>query len=175
MRSRDFHHKRAQKTQADREWRAYRDLRNKTTSLIRKSKRECYSHVINANKKNSGKLWKALKSAVSTSTKNPSIGSLETESSVTSELQEIAQRFAKYFHTAMMKIWQTVQRAVCILPMKKSQDQRTFRLSVIKEGYVCKELKKIKTSKSTGLVNIPTRLLKDGADALAKPLSVLMN
>ena len=59
--------------------------------------------------------------------------------------------------------------------MQKSQDQRTFRLSVIKEGYVCKELKKIKTSKSTSLVNIPARLLKDGADALAKPPSVLMN
>ena len=175
MRSRDFHHKRAQKTQADREWRAYRDLRNKTTSLIRKSKREYYSHVINANKKDSGKLWKALKSAISTSTKNPSIGSLETESSVTSEPHEIDQGFAKYFHTAIMKIRQTVQRAVCFLPMQKSQDQRTFRLSVIKEGYVCKELKKIKTSKSTGQVNIPARLLKDGADALAKPLSVLMN
>ena len=146
MRSRDFHHKRAQKTQADREWRAYRDLRNKTTSLIRKSKREYYSHVINANKRDSGKLWKALKSAVSTSTKNPSIGSLETESSVTSEPREIAQGFAKYFHTAIMKIRQTVQRAACFLPMQKSQDQRTFRLSVIKEGYFCKELKKIKTS-----------------------------
>ena len=59
--------------------------------------------------------------------------------------------------------------------MQKSQDKRTFRLLVIKEGYVCKELKKIKTSKSTGLVNIPARLLKDGADALAKPPPVLMN
>ena len=108
MRSRDFHHKRAQKTQADREWRAYRDLRNKTTSLIRKSKREYYSHVINANKKDSGILWKALKSAISTSTKNPRIGSLETESSVTSEPDEIAQGFAKYFHTVIMKIRQTI-------------------------------------------------------------------
>ena len=149
MRSHDFHHKRAQKTQADREWRAYRYLKNKTTSLIRKSKCEYYSHVINANKKDSGKLWKALKSAISTSTKNPSIGSLDTESSVTSEPHEIAQGFAKYFHRAIMKIRQTIQRAICFLPMQKSQEQRTFRLSVIKEGYVCKELKKIKTSKST--------------------------
>ena len=45
MRSRDFHHKRAQKTQADREWRAYRNLRNKTTSFIRKSKRENIIHM----------------------------------------------------------------------------------------------------------------------------------
>ena len=86
---------------------------------------------------------------------------------MTSEPHEIAQGFAKHFHTAIMKIRQTIQRAVCFLHTRKSPDQRTFRLSVIKEDYVCKELKGIKTSKSTGLVNIPARLLKDGADALA--------
>ena len=86
---------------------------------------------------------------------------------MTSEPHEIAQGFAKHFHTAIMKIRQTIQRVVCFLHTRKSPDQRAFRLSVIKEDYVCKELKGIKTSKPTGLVNIPARLLKDGADALA--------
>ena len=40
MRRRDFHHKRAKKTKADHEWITYRDLRNKTTRLIRDSKRD---------------------------------------------------------------------------------------------------------------------------------------
>ena len=47
-----------------------------------------------------------------------------------------------------------------------------FGLSTIND---CKELKRIKTSKSTGLSNIPARLLKDGCNALAKPLAILMN
>ena len=51
----------------------------------------------------------------------------------------------------------------------------TFRLSTIDETFVCDQLMKIKTSKSTGLTNIPARLLKDGCNALAKPLTILMN
>ena len=47
--------------------------------------------------------------------------------------------------------------------------------STISEKFVCKKLKKIKTSKSTGLANTPARLLKDGCNALAKPLAILMN
>ena len=36
-------------------------------------------------------------------------------------------------------------------------------------------LKKVRSSKSTGLTNTPTHLLKDGADVIARPLTVLMN
>ena len=33
----------------------------------------------------------------------------------------------------------------------------------------------MKTSKSTGLSNMPARLLKDGSNVIAKPLTVLLN
>ena len=60
---------------------------------------------------------------------------------------------------------------VCSAPKPNS----TFRLSTIDETFVYDQLKKIKTSESTGLTHIPARLLKDGRNALAKPLTVLMN
>ena len=44
------------------EWNIYKKLRNKTTRLIRDTKRDFYSRVINENKKDSAKLWKTLKS-----------------------------------------------------------------------------------------------------------------
>ena len=50
-----------------------------------------------------------------------------------------------------------------------------FKLSQVSETFVAQELKKLKSNKSTGLHNIPARLLKDGADALAMPLAILMN
>ena len=40
---------------------------------------------------------------------------------------------------------------------------------------VCKALKDLKSKKATGVDGIPGRLLKDGADALASPLSVIFN
>ena len=58
MRKRNFHHKRAQKTKSIDEWKTYKELRNKTTRLIRDTKRDFFSNVINENKKDSAKLWK---------------------------------------------------------------------------------------------------------------------
>ena len=49
----------------------------------------------------------------------------------------------------------------------------TFSLSTVSEEFVCKELKRIKTSKSTGLANIPESFLKDDCNALAKPMAIL--
>ena len=106
--------------------------------------------------------------------KTPSIGSLETVSGLTCELRKIAQGFADYFRTAIVKI----RQHLFFNPITTAQSLETrsvFRLSRVEEDYVCKELKKIKTSKSTGLENIPARLLKDNAVALAKPLTLLMN
>ena len=70
MRTRDFQHKRAQKTKSVLDGTKCKESRNKTTRLIRESKRSYYSEVINANKKDSGKLWKTLKSIISRSKKS---------------------------------------------------------------------------------------------------------
>ena len=142
MRRRDFHHKRAQKTKAEHDWITYRDLRNRTTRLIRDAKRDYYSNIINKNKKDSAKLWKIVKSVISKSKKTSSIGSLETVSGLTCEPRKIAQGFANYFRTGIMKIRQNL----LLHPTTTARSLETrsvFRLSRVEEEYVCKELKKI--------------------------------
>ena len=57
----------------------------------------------------------------------------------------------------------------------RQQIVNSFKFSQISSDFVCSELKKIKANKSTGLLNTPARLLKDGCAAIAKPLTVLMN
>ena len=58
---------------------------------------------------------------------------------------------------------------------RANRSSNNFKLSQVSETFVAKELQKLKSNKSTGLHNIPPRLLKDGADALAMPLAILMN
>ncbi len=170
MRQRNFHHKRAQKTKSTDEWETYKKLRNKTTRLIRDTKRDFYSNVINENKKDSTKLWKTLKTVISNAKKSSSVGYLETAVGLACKPQEIVQGFAQYFYEAVTNIRQNLQSltspVVCSVPKPNS----TFRLSTIDETFVYDQLKKMKTSKSTGLTHIPARLLKDGRNALAKPL-----
>ena len=70
IKERDYHHKKTQKSGSLNEWFTYRKLRNKTTTLIRESKRTYYSNLITENKKDSNKLPKTLKSVISTDKKS---------------------------------------------------------------------------------------------------------
>ena len=50
-----------------------------------------------------------------------------------------------------------------------------LKLQKITVSEVHKALKELKSKKATGIDGIPSRLLKDGADSLASPLSVIFN
>ena len=177
MCKRDYHHKRAQKTKSAEEWLKYKELRNKTTQLIRNSKRNFYSNVIEKNKKDSSKLWKTLNTVTATTTKTSNIELLETDTGVVHDSREISRSFAKYFSSAITTLR---QKLFSVLPTSRLRStsrlaNNIFELSEISETFISKELKTLKTHKSTGLTNVPPRLLKDGADVIAIPLAVLMN
>ena len=146
MRTRDYNHKRAQRTKNSHDWSVYWEFRNKTTKLIRNSKRNYYSDVINTNKKDTAKLWKTLKSAISSTKKSNSVGSLKTSDGLTFEEHEISQSFASYFRTAVSKIRENMP-SIIYSPMRRSPRSRSiFRLSRVDEDFVCSELKKIKAT-----------------------------
>ena len=50
-----------------------------------------------------------------------------------------------------------------------------FSLSQITVDFVYKQLKALNSKKSSGLPDIPVRLVKNGAEALVRPLTLLMN
>ena len=50
-----------------------------------------------------------------------------------------------------------------------------FSLSKIFVDFVYKQLKALNSKKSSGLRDIPVRLVKDAAEVLATPLTLLMN
>ena len=54
-------------------------------------------------------------------------------------------------------------------------DRPMFRLTSISQVFVFKQLEAMKCRKSTSFPDIPAHLLKEGAEALARPLALLMN
>lgn len=137
--------------------------------------RNYYSNLINENKKDSSKLWKTLKSVISSNKKSSNIGCLETNDVLVYHSKEISQGFAQYFHTAITKIRQSLLPSFAHRSSSMSSTENSFRFSKISPDFVCSELKKIKANKSTDIANTPARLLKDGCGTLAKPLTALMN
>ena len=76
IKERDFHHKKAQKSGSCDDWATYRAIGNKVVSQIHNAKRNYYSNLIEENKNDSGKLWSAMKSAISSGTRSSQIETL---------------------------------------------------------------------------------------------------
>ena len=51
----------------------------------------------------------------------------------------------------------------------------SFEFEEISEQFIYTQLRKLKTSKAVGLDQIPSRLLKDSASVISKPLAAIMN
>ena len=65
MKDRDFHHRKAVKTNSDHHWTRYRSLRNLVNREIKSAKSNYYCNLINDAKGDSGKVWKAVNEASS--------------------------------------------------------------------------------------------------------------
>ena len=115
--------------------------------LIRDSKRNYYSNMIEENSNDSKKLWKTLKTAISTNAKSTQTSSLEVDGELISEPKNISTSFGTFFKSVTAKLRQTLPKPQCIeyrlQPPKRTES--TFKLSNIKEDFVRKELSKIKS------------------------------
>ena len=133
--------------------------------------------MMEENSSDPNKLWKTLKTAISSNTKSTQTGSLEVDGELVCEPKNISTSFGTFFKSVIAKLRQTLPKPQCIedrlQPPKRTES--TFKLSNIEDDFVRKELSKIKSKTSTGFKDIPARLLKDGAQALTAPLTLLMN
>ena len=56
-----------------------------------------------------------------------------------------------------------------------NSSQSLFSLKPVTAAFVHRQLRRLKTSKGTGLDGIPARLLKDAAPSISAPLTVIIN
>ena len=87
----------------------YKDLRNRITAEKRASKKAHYTERFLANKDNSSKIWKEIRSLVNIkSTKSSSIKILDENSNILSDSKKIATIFNDYYSTIGDKVQQKI-------------------------------------------------------------------
>ena len=97
---------------------------------------------------------------------------------MTSDKRCIANAFNKFFASA----------ATCLMSVSNfsgvpnlrqllafTHPNPPFRFETISVAFIRAQLRHFKVGKAVGLDNIPTLLLKDAADAVAKPLTIIIN
>ena len=86
------------------EWANYSQAKNKTTNLIRKSKRKYFREKIDENKGNSRGIWKALRTLSGTIKSPVDIKELIMENGIVSDKTSIANTLNHYFTNIVEQI-----------------------------------------------------------------------
>lgn len=172
-RDRDFHHRKARKTNSKYSWGMYRKLRNYANREERKLKSAYFCQLIEDSKFDGSRMWKTLKQVLpSSNSKN--INGIRSNDTLYTKTADLVEILNKHFVTIAQKLayaFGKFQR----LPTFESKTDAQFGLHCVSEEYVKFELSKLKTNKAIGLDKISAKLLKDASEVIGPSIQKLIN
>lgn len=172
MNERDHFHNLALRTNNEFHWSSYKRLRNVVTLKLRKEKQRYYSEQFRETRGYSRGTWKNLKQLLGNGSKNSSAAARTAN-----EAKDKCSTFNHFFVSCaedLRSIHRSSARSFSKWLPQIDRPEK-FNLRKITVSEVSKALKELKPKKATGVDGIPSRLLKDGSDALASPSSVIFN
>ena len=174
IKDRDFHHRKAVKTNSVFHWACYRKLRNRVNRKAKTAKSKYYCDLILEAKGDSGKIWKAVNDVSSRKTKSSSPQCIVIEGVEHTIPASIASVLNCYFASIGRSLANKISAAAIFLVRSPTKLQ-SFSLYEVDEETVLKHLLSLKTNKAFGLDNISARLLKCGARAICPSITKLLN
>ena len=186
IKNRDFHLKKARRTNSERNLKVYRRLRNSVTNQIRSAKANYQRNLLKEEADNPKKFWDQIRKCYpSTSKTDKPPQSFQHNNTEITNKKDIANCFCSFF----THVGKNLQDSVVSISDRiwKDRNQITLNLKQINVKHhefhfkevqlkeVLKELKQIKKTKSAGIDQIPPTLLIDGAEEIAYVLTHLIN
>ena len=157
----------------------YKRKRNLVNQLLKKSKNEYGKNLLKESAGNSAKFWNAIKRIFPTKNKNKNSTSFTIDGVRTTDPVLISRTFCTYYSSVVGNLKKSMTIFGNLIWREPGnnfiQTDSAFKLAPTTAGEVFCSIKKLKKTKSTGLDNIPTVLLRDCADSLCSPLSYLIN
>ena len=163
MTERDYHHKKAIKTNQELHWSKYKRLRNTVSKKMKKAKSDYYSSRLTETQ-DPKTMWEILKE-IMPNKKNAGVPKTDSLS---------ALKFNHFFTSIAEKLCERFQLSTYIKPLTPRVNNK-FSMEEVNEMFVCNELKRLKSKKATGLDGMSARLLKDAASVIAKPITYIIN
>lgn len=158
IRQRNVAWAKAKKTNDSLDWRCYRELRNKCTKIIRKSKREYYLSMLSENLNNPAKFWKLVKSTSTVSLPPKAPEHLMVNQIVVKGRDNIVDTFNNYFSAGL--IAKNFNSSTHVSTNSVTPDEQKFSFSTITTQQVYKALLKLDTKKSAGVDKIEPYFFK---------------
>ena len=161
----------------------YKEARNEVPKLIPTKKKAYFESKPTENIGKPTELWKSLKSlGVKFERSISNINCLENDKSTNFDVKDIAKDFTAYFSNLAENLVSKLpnpSNKYGVLSVAQYYSHsglaKKFNLLPTQKDYVLKILRDIDTSKAAGIDTLPGRFLKDGNDALAKPITDICN
>ena len=142
---------------------SYKKYRNKIIELIRQSKENYYQRYFDQNKKNSKTIWQGIHEIIS-SRKNKNGGNVSAiisdDNTITNPV-EIAQNFNNFFTSIGTNLQKKIPPTKKIFTdyLKKPNSENLTRAPTTSDE-ISDLIHNLKSSKSVGPYNIPTKIMK---------------
>lgn len=161
----------------------YKCLRNSVQNKKADAKSEYLANKVEENKNNPKKLWQTLKS-LGTSSKDtrtrPNFG-IKINNEICSDKSKVADTFNQFFTTVASSLLKKLPTGtgqygpIHLLNYYSNFTHNNFSFRQVTEEAVKKILLALNSNKATGLDQIPSRFLKDGALYITTPLTHILN
>jgi hypothetical protein len=165
---------------------SFKQLRNKTQSMILNAKQNYFTDTLEENKSDSKSLWKALKNlglpSKKTNSSSSSIG-LNINGVISFNKLHVAEKFNSFYVNVASNLVKKLPSPVFKFGKNFVQDfysakgvlPDSFSFNIVSDSKVLKYLNMLSPKKATGLDGIPSRFVKDSAPIIAGPLSHIIN
>lgn len=183
MLKRDALKRKYYKTRSAVDWEAYRSYRNRVVSMRRKSVKEHFDHLCSSRAGKPRELWKSLRPLMHTRKSKPKdFITLKEKQSVITDQNQVSEVLHEYFTNITKGLVSHKhcpfrdQSHVSRIPLLNGvADGNTFGFKLTNHYVVRAVLENTQPNKAQGYDYIPLRAVKESSQAIAQPLSDLIN
>ena len=165
----------ARKTKKVEDWNAYKCLRNKCNNKLKSAKSTFQQNLLKNNTANPKKFWRVIKKVF------PFRNSLKNSSHGVNEENQarLEENFSSFYASAVRSLKEKSSMLMDFAwRLPKSIYLRTtwrFELGFVSNGFVQRELKRLKRQKAQGTDELPPGMLKDCHQHIFQPLGHIIN
>ena len=158
------------------DWREYKTKRNAVNNETKQAKMRYYKARIQDNSGNPKELWRIITAIQGRQKTQITINEIQTnETQTTDNRQQIAESINNHFAAVGPQLAAKLPKSSKSYTDYINAAESTFKLKPCETNEVLKLLQKLDPNKATGLDSIPCKLLKEAADVIAEPLTLIFN
>ena len=176
IKDRDYFYKRAKKTGDSDLWNIAKYLRNSTNASIRQAKRDFVLNELKQNENNAKKFWKTIRSVLPTGKENLNNEIMLKDGDEKLNRNKVAAFINDFFiNVGKLDTDLDLSTNIPIVCAATESDLPPLSLLEVSEHEVCRVVKSINISKSSGLDNINSLVIKEAFTFLKPEITYMYN